>query len=122
MFPTPAASWRPERLAETARSRGVEVALHSCCSSVLLAGNYHLAFTLPDCRVVEYPTWGNPRRDILWAEPPRIEGGCMYPPQAPGLGLGLRDEVRDRYAYRDEHGLVMEREGAAEPEQMAVER
>ncbi len=74
------------KIATLAQSRGVEVAFHSWSSSVVLAGNYHLAFTLPNCKVLEYPTWGYPLRDALFSEPLRIEQGDLPPPSAPGLG------------------------------------
>lgn len=97
------------KIATLAQSRGVEVAFHSWSSSVVLAGNYHLAFTLPNCKVLEYPTWGYPLRDALFSEPLRIEQGDLLPPSAPGLGVELSDEVREEYAYRPEEGIRMQR-------------
>lgn len=98
------------RICEEAAKHHVEVALHSWGSSVILAGNYHLAFTTPNARVVEYPTWGNPLRDALFSEPLRMEDGYVYPPQAPGLGVELTEEARRQYAFRPELGLVMQRD------------
>jgi L-alanine-DL-glutamate epimerase-like enolase superfamily enzyme len=100
------------KIAALAESYGVEVALHSWASSVVLAGNYHLAFATPNCRILEYPTWGYPLRDELFVEPLRIENGFLRPPTAPGLGVELTDEVRRKYAFREEAGTVMQR---AEP-------
>jgi L-alanine-DL-glutamate epimerase-like enolase superfamily enzyme len=95
------------KIAAMAQSYGVEVALHSWSSSVVLAGNYHLAFATPNCRILEYPTWGYPLRDELFAEPLRLDDGYLYPPQAPGLGVRLTDEIREKYAFRDTAGVEM---------------
>ena len=99
------------KIATLAQSQGVEVAFHSWSSSVVLAGNYHLAFTLPNCKVLEYPTWGYPLRDALFVEPLQIEQGDLLPPSAPGLGVELRDEVREEFAFRPEEGIRMQRGG-----------
>lgn len=101
------------KIATLAQSYGVEVAFHSWSSSVVLAGNYHLAFATPNCKILEYPTWGYPLRDELFVEPLRIEDGELYPPKAPGLGVELSDEVRERYAFRPEGGVSMQRGGRA---------
>ncbi len=96
-----------QKVAALAESYGVRVALHSWASSVVLAPNYHLAFATPGCSFLEYPTWGYPLRDELFIEPLRIVDGCLYPPSAPGLGIELRNEVRRKYAFRDETGVTM---------------
>ncbi len=97
------------KIAALAQSYGVEVAFHSWSSSIVLAGNYHLAFATPNCRVLEYPTWGYPLRDELFEEPLRIEDGYLYPPTAPGLGVRISEEIRRKYAFREAPGVRMER-------------
>jgi len=101
------------KIAALAQSYGVELVFHSWSSSVVLAGNYHLAFATPNCKAVEYPTWGYPLRDELFVEPLRIENGDLLPPKAPGLGVELTDEIRKKYAFRHAEGVKMER--AARP-------
>lgn len=101
------------KIATLAQSHGVEVAFHSWSSSVVLAANYHLAFTLPNCKVLEYPTWGYPLRDELFVEPLRIEQGELLLPTAPGLGVELTDAIRTEYAFRPEEGIRMQRGGRA---------
>jgi len=71
--------------------------------------NLHWAFVTPGVFVHEYPTWGFPLRDELLAEPLRIADGAIAPPQAPGLGVELRKEVRERYAWRGGSGATMRR-------------
>ncbi|MCL4402445.1 MAG: mandelate racemase/muconate lactonizing enzyme family protein [Acidobacteria bacterium] len=97
------------RIAELAASYGVGVALHSWASSALLAPNYHLAFALPNCRILEYPTWGYPLIEELFVEPLRIENGYVLPPAGPGLGIHIPGEVRAKYPFRGGPGAVMQR-------------
>ena len=76
---------------------------------MVLAPNYHLAFTVPNTQILEYPTWGYPLRDELFSEPLRIENGYLYPPAAPELGVRLTEEIRSKYAYRGTAGVMMQR-------------
>jgi L-alanine-DL-glutamate epimerase-like enolase superfamily enzyme len=97
------------KIAALAQSHGVQVAFHSWASSVVLAPNYHLAFTVPNTFILEYPTWGYPLRDELFSEKLRIEDGYLYPSAAPGLGVQLTDEVRSKYAFQASTGATMQR-------------
>jgi L-alanine-DL-glutamate epimerase-like enolase superfamily enzyme len=97
------------KIATLAQNYGVEVAFHSWASSVVIAPNYHLAFTTPNTAILEYPTWGYPLRDELFTQPLDIREGYLYPPQAPGLGVELTKEVREKYAFRETAGVNMRR-------------
>lgn len=97
------------KIAALAQSYGVEVAFHSWSSSVVIAPNYHLAFTIPNTSILEYPTWGYPLRDELFTEPLEIRDGYLYPPRAPGLGVELTREIREKYAFRETTGVNMRR-------------
>jgi len=96
-----------QKIASLAETYGVEVVLHSWASAVTLAPNYHLAFATPNCRILEYPTWGYPLIEELFMEPLRIEDGFVYPPTAPGLGVQLTDEIRAKYPFRKGLGARM---------------
>jgi L-alanine-DL-glutamate epimerase-like enolase superfamily enzyme len=96
-----------QKIAALAQSYGVGVALHSWASAVTLAPNYHLALATPNCRILEYPTWGYPLIEELFVDPLRIEDGFVYPPEAPGLGVELTDEIRAKYAFRKGLGATM---------------
>jgi L-alanine-DL-glutamate epimerase-like enolase superfamily enzyme len=97
------------RIAALAQAAGVEVAYHSWSSSVVLAANYHLAFCTPNCRILEYPTWGYPLRDELFAAPLQIQDGFLLPPRQPGLGVALTDEIRRKFSFSKSPGAVMQR-------------
>jgi D-arabinonate dehydratase len=59
----------------------------------------HLLASIPHSTFVE--VFPDPERDPMWFElpvkQPTIEAGFMYVPDAPGLGIDLRQEVVDRY-------------------------
>jgi L-alanine-DL-glutamate epimerase-like enolase superfamily enzyme len=101
------------KIAALAQSHGAEIAFHSWSSSIVLAANYHLAFCTPNCHFLEFPTWGYPLRDELFTRPLRFESGYAYPPDAPGLGVTLDEELRRKYAFASENaaGAVMQRAG-----------
>ncbi len=42
-----------------------------------------------------------PVTDDIAKNPPRVENGYMYPPEGPGLGLELNEELLAQYAYKD---------------------
>lgn len=96
-----------QKIAALAHIYGVEVALHSWASAVTLAPNYHLAFATPNCRILEYPTWGYPLIEELFVEPLRIEDGFVHPPTTPGLGVKLTDEIRKKYPFQKGLGARM---------------
>ncbi len=53
----------------------------------------HLACGLPEVTSVEYMPWLYP----LFAAPPRVEKGRLVPPNKPGLGLELNEEMVAKY-------------------------
>jgi L-alanine-DL-glutamate epimerase-like enolase superfamily enzyme len=85
---------------EAAARRGVQVAMHVWGSAPTLMANYHLAFTQPHCIWLERPVMGNPLETEMLVEPLRVEDGCVLVPTAPGLGVELTGELRERYRYQ----------------------
>jgi L-alanine-DL-glutamate epimerase-like enolase superfamily enzyme len=49
---------------------------------------------------------GNPLESELFAEPLVIRSGSVQPPTAPGLGVRLTAEVRDKYRFVPGSGSV----------------
>ncbi|MFI5397449.1 MAG: mandelate racemase/muconate lactonizing enzyme family protein [Candidatus Binatia bacterium] len=87
------------RACEAASTHGVQIALHVWGGAPALSANYQLGFTVPNCFLLERPFMSNPLETELLVEPLVIEDGCICPPTAPGLGVRLTDEVREKYAY-----------------------
>lgn len=97
------------RIAALAAAHGVRVAPHAWGSAATVLANLHWAFTSPSVFIHEYPIWGFPLRDELLAAPLAIADGAITPPTAPGLGVELRPEIRERYAWRGGAGATMRR-------------
>jgi L-alanine-DL-glutamate epimerase-like enolase superfamily enzyme len=87
------------RACEAAAGYGVQVAFHVWGSAPTIAANYQLAFTTPNCMMLERPIMGNPLETEILVAPLQVEDGCVLPPTAPGLGLELTEEVRRKYTY-----------------------
>lgn len=96
-----------QRICAAAAGFGRRVAPHAWGSSATVTANLAWAFTQPNVCIQEYPAWGFPLRDALLAEPLDIREGYIYPPSTPGLGLQLTDEIRSRYAWREDSGARM---------------
>jgi len=87
------------RACEAAAARGIPVAMHVWGSAPTLAANIHLACATPNCIWVEQPVLGNPLESELFVEPLVVRDGRVQPPTAPGLGVRLGAELRDRYRF-----------------------
>ena len=87
------------RACESAAARGVQVALHVWGCAPAVAANYHLAFTTPNCVMLECPIMNNPLQSERSVEPLVVEDGYVLPPQAPGLGIELTEEMLSKYRY-----------------------
>ncbi|MFO1139674.1 MAG: mandelate racemase/muconate lactonizing enzyme family protein [Paracoccus sp. (in: a-proteobacteria)] len=88
-----------QRIAAAAALHGLAVAPHAWGSSAAVMANLHWAFATPNVRLQEFPTWGFPLRDALLTKPLEIRDGCILPPQEPGLGVTLTDELIARYPW-----------------------
>ena len=81
----------------------VSEAVHAWASGACVMANYHAAFTMPNCRWLEYPTQPNPLIRELMVEPLRVVDGYVLPPTAPGLGVDVTPELEARYPFRPDH-------------------
>jgi L-alanine-DL-glutamate epimerase-like enolase superfamily enzyme len=65
-----------------------------------------VAFATPNCVWVEHPVLGNPLESELFVEPLVIREGHVQPPTAPGLGIRLTAELREKYRFVPGSGSV----------------
>jgi L-alanine-DL-glutamate epimerase-like enolase superfamily enzyme len=94
------------RACAAAAARSIPVAMHVWGSAPTLAANMHLAFATPNCIWVEHPVLGNPLESELLVEPLVIDNGCVRPPTAPGLGIRITAELREKYRFVPGSGSV----------------
>jgi L-alanine-DL-glutamate epimerase-like enolase superfamily enzyme len=88
------------RVCEIAGVNDTRVAMHVWGSGPTMMANYQLGFTVPECFILERPFMDNPLDTETLVEPLRIEDGYLLPPTAPGLGVRLTEELKQRYPYQ----------------------
>jgi L-alanine-DL-glutamate epimerase-like enolase superfamily enzyme len=86
------------RIAEFARSRGVETVPHAWKSGIIKAASLHVNAVLPDALYQEYCIADTPINQSLTNETLPIDGdGFLEVPTGPGLGITLDMDVVAKY-------------------------
>lgn len=90
------------RIAEFARSRGVETVPHAWKSGIIKAASLHVNAVLPEALFQEYCVADTPINTSLTRERLPLEpDGSVLVPTGPGLGVELDRDVLDRYRVDD---------------------
>jgi galactonate dehydratase len=99
-------------IAGMAEAYYVKVAPHNPNGPVATAASVHLAAAIPNFLILEYAQ-NEPHRSLVQRTGPRVEGGYIAVPTAPGLGIELDEEVIAAHPYeaRDYPG-VFDADGA----------
>ncbi len=88
-----------KKIAGMAEAYYAQIAPHLYAGPVEAAANVHIATCSPNFLILEgLETWGGFYNEILKA-PFRWEEGYLIPPDKPGLGIELNEEVMSKYAY-----------------------
>ncbi len=87
-----------KKIAALAESFNLVVSPHNFSSGILLAATLHFMASTPNADLLEFDVTGTAIYDELLVDPPQVVRGRVDVPRHPGLGVVLRDEVRDRYA------------------------
>jgi D-galactarolactone cycloisomerase len=86
------------RIGALAEAYNVPLAPHAFSTAVTLAASVHLGTSLPNGYTIEVDQNPNALRTELLEEPLQVHpDGTIAPPQGPGLGVRLRQDVLDRY-------------------------
>ena len=88
-----------KKIAATAAEHGVPISFHTWGDGVALAASGHLSAALKTSIVMELDYTYNPLREELLREPFRLVNGCLIPPEKPGLGVELKPEALQRFAF-----------------------
>lgn len=75
------------------------VAPHAWSAGIGVMQNIHAAFASPNVAIVELPPLAGPLHHELYAEGYRFEDGHVLPPEVPGLGVTLTDEIKNKYPF-----------------------
>jgi 2-dehydro-3-deoxyphosphogalactonate aldolase len=88
-----------KKIAAMAEAYYAQIAPHLYCGPVEGAANIHFSASLPNFLILEsIQTWGGFHAELL-KTPIRWEEGYVIPPDEPGLGIELNEEVADRHPY-----------------------
>lgn len=82
---------------------GLSVAVHSASAAPGAAANLHAALATPNIRIFEYSPY-NSLQNELWVEPPEVRNGYLHISDAPGLGVRLTDEIKNKYRFQPGSG------------------
>jgi L-alanine-DL-glutamate epimerase-like enolase superfamily enzyme len=94
------------RACAAAAGRSIPIAMHVWGSAPTLAANVGVAFATPNCVWIEHPVLGNPLESEPFVEPLVIRDGRVRLPTAPGLGVRLTTELREKYRFVPGSGSV----------------
>src|SRR5262245_12816842 len=88
-----------KKIAAMAEAHYAQIAPHLYCGPVEGAANVHFSASLPNFLILEsIQTWGGFHAAPL-TKPIRWEEGYVIPPDDPGLGIELDEEVAERHPY-----------------------
>jgi L-alanine-DL-glutamate epimerase-like enolase superfamily enzyme len=75
------------------------VASHAWGAGAAVMQNLHAAFATPNAIVVEIPPAAGPLHREIWGDSFRMRDGMVLPPEAPGLGVTLSEDLKARYPF-----------------------
>jgi len=91
--------WEAKKIAGMAETYYAQIAPHLYAGPVEGAANVHFAASLPNFLILEsIETWGGFHAKIL-KKPIRWENGYVIPPNEPGLGVELDEDVARAHPY-----------------------
>lgn len=85
------------KVAAMASAWHIQCVPHIWGSAIALAANLHFIVATHNCTYVEYDTLPNPLRTEICSRPLVPVDGWFGPPEGPGLGVELREEVLRRF-------------------------
>ena len=86
------------QVAAGAKEHGVRLALHVWGSAVALSANAQFAMACPEVEYLEVPMVTLELTDQMYTAPVRMVDGYLRAPDAPGLGVEVTPELKERYA------------------------
>jgi L-alanine-DL-glutamate epimerase-like enolase superfamily enzyme len=79
--------------------RGRKIATHSWGAGASLMQNIHFGFAAANTLILEIPPAFGPLHSEIMGDSFRMEHGQILPPQTPGLGVNLTDELKARFPF-----------------------
>jgi L-alanine-DL-glutamate epimerase-like enolase superfamily enzyme len=80
-------------------SRNRRVATHAWGAGGAVMQNLHAAFATPNTTIVELPPAAGALHTAVWREDFQFRDGYVLPPQLPGLGIQLTEDIKERFPF-----------------------
>ena len=77
----------------------IECAVHVWGSPVAIAANTHMSYCLESIIYVEIPKVKLEISDFMWVEPPKIKKGQIELSDAPGLGVEITEDIKNKFPF-----------------------
>ena len=91
--------WEFMNVAQMLEKRDRKIATHAWGAGGSLMQNIHCGFACPNTAILEIPpAFGGMHSDII-ADSFHMHDGRVLPPDKPGLGIQLTDEIKNRYPF-----------------------
>ena len=87
------------KIAKLFESHGRQIATHTWGAGAAYMQNIHAAFACGNAAVLEMPPSPGPLHEELFKESFRMADGFVLPPETPGLGVTLNDEIKNRFPF-----------------------
>jgi L-alanine-DL-glutamate epimerase-like enolase superfamily enzyme len=84
-------------VAERVEAYGRQSNAHAWSSAIVSAASLAISFSTRSAKLFELKPLRNPMQHDLVTEPSEHREGWVYPPERPGLGIDVIEEVVDRY-------------------------
>jgi len=79
--------------------QGKRVATHAWSSGAGVMANIQAAFAVPNIAILEIPPLAGGLHTEIYRDGYRFEDGYILPPEVPGLGAALIDDVKEKYPF-----------------------
>ena len=89
--------WETKKIAALAETHNAQIAPHLYAGPVEWAANIHLAASIPNLLMIE--TIETPFHDALIKSKIRVEDGFVLPPETPGLGIEVDEDLARAHPY-----------------------
>ena len=95
------------QIADALGAQGCDIAPHSWAAGVGLMQNIHVGFACRNTRILELPPDPGPLHTEVYRDTLRMDDGRVLPPDAPGLGITLDADTRQRFPFIPGSGEIV---------------
>jgi L-alanine-DL-glutamate epimerase-like enolase superfamily enzyme len=94
-------------IADELAKQGCDIAPHAWGAGASLMQNVHVGFACRNTRILELPPDSGPLHTEMYRDTLRMVDGRVLPPDAPGLGIVLTDDLKRRFPFIPGSGEVV---------------